>query len=80
MTAVIAIENKNLNDIVIIGDEVLKMYGSNIYIEPGEEITLRDLLYVLRKDKKRYYRIKNLIHFYELAKNVKKKNDPIQFQ
>ena len=47
MTAVIAIENKNLNDIVIIGDEVLTMYGSNIYIEPGEEMTLRDLLYGL---------------------------------
>ena len=50
-----------------------KRKGSN-------ELSLRDLLYVLRKDKKRYYRIKNLIHFYELAKNVKKKNDPIQFQ
>ena len=47
MTAVIAIENKNLNDIVTIGDEVLEMYGSNIYIEPGEKISLRDLLYGL---------------------------------
>ena len=47
MTAVIAIENKNLESIVTIGDEVLKMYGTNIYIEPGEQITLRDLLYGL---------------------------------
>ena len=47
MTAVIAIENKNLDSIVTIGDEVLKMYGTNIYIEPGEEISLRDLLYGL---------------------------------
>jgi len=47
MTAVIAIENKNLNEIVTIGDEVLTMYGSNIYVEPGEEISLRDLLYGL---------------------------------
>ena len=47
MTAVIAIENKNLNDIVTIGEEVLPMYGSNIYLEVGEQITLRDLLYGL---------------------------------
>lgn len=47
MTAVIAIENKNLDSFVTIGDEVLTMYGSNIYIEPGEEISLRDLLYGL---------------------------------
>ena len=47
MTAVIAIENKNLDSIVTIGDEVLKMYGTNTYIEVGEEIKLRDLLYGL---------------------------------
>ncbi len=50
-----------------------KRKGSN-------ELSLRDLLYVLRKDKKRYYRIKNLIHFYENAKSIKKRNDPTQFQ
>ena len=47
MTAVIAIENKSLDDKVVVGDEVLSMYGTNIYIEPGEVITLRDLLYGL---------------------------------
>ena len=47
MTAVIAIENSNLNDVVVVGDEVLSMYGSNIYLEVGEEITLRDLIYGL---------------------------------
>ena len=47
MTAVIAIENGNLDDVVEVGEEVLSMYGSNIYIELGEEITLRDLLYGL---------------------------------
>lgn len=47
MTAVIAIENKNLNSIVTIGDEVLPMYGSNIYITPNEKMTLKDLLYGL---------------------------------
>ena len=47
MTAVVAIENGSLDDVVVVGDEVLEMYGSNIYIEVGEEITLRDLLYGL---------------------------------
>lgn len=47
MTAVVAIENKNLDDVVTIGEEVLPMYGSNIYIEVGERMTLRDLLYGL---------------------------------
>lgn len=47
MTAVIAIENGNLDEEVTVGEEVLKMYGSNIYIELGEVMTLRNLLYGL---------------------------------
>lgn len=47
MTAVLALENGNLDDVVEIGDDVLKMYGSNIYISPGDKLTLRDLLYGL---------------------------------
>lgn len=47
MTAVVAIENGNLDEIITVGDEVLEMYGSNIYIEVGEKMTLRDLLYGL---------------------------------
>lgn len=47
MTAVLAIENANLDDIVTVGEEVLTMYGSNIYIQLGEKMTLRDLLYGL---------------------------------
>lgn len=47
MTAVIAIENGVLEDKVTVGEEVLSMYGSNIYIELGEEISLKDLLYGL---------------------------------
>ena len=47
MTAVVAIENKNLDDVVTVGEEVLPMYGSNIYIEVGEKMTLRNLLYGL---------------------------------
>lgn len=47
MTAVLAIENGKLDDVVTVGEEVLTMYGSNIYIELGEKMTLKDLLYGL---------------------------------
>ena len=47
MTAILAIENGNINDIVKVDDSVLKSYGSGIYISVGEEITLKDLLYGL---------------------------------
>lgn len=47
MTATIAIEQGNLDDIVTVGEEVLTMYGSNIYIELHEKMSLRDLLYGL---------------------------------
>ena len=45
MTCILAIENGNLDDTVEVGEEVLKMYGSNIYLELGEKMKLRDLLY-----------------------------------
>ena len=47
MTAVLAIESNQLDDIVTIDESILKAYGSAIYIELGEEITLRDLVYGL---------------------------------
>ena len=47
MTAVVALENANINDTVTVGKEILTMYGSNIYIEVGEKLTLKDLLYGL---------------------------------
>ena len=47
MTAILAIENKNLDEKVVVSNDVLKAYGSNIYIEVGEELTLKDLLYGL---------------------------------
>lgn len=47
MTAVLAIENGNLDEEVTVGEEVLTMYGSNIYIELGEKMKLKDLLYGL---------------------------------
>ena len=47
MTAVLAIENTDVNRAVVAGDEILSMYGSSIYIELGEKMTIKDLLYGL---------------------------------
>ncbi len=47
MTAIIAIENADINKKVVVGNEVLSMYGTNIYIEVGEKIKIIDLLYGL---------------------------------
>lgn len=47
MTAIITIENTELNEIVTVGEEILTMYGTNIYLEIGEKITIEDLLYGL---------------------------------
>ena len=47
MTAIIAIENKDVNDIVKVNDSIKDSYGSGIYISINEEIKLIDLLYGL---------------------------------
>ncbi|MDO4369143.1 MAG: D-alanyl-D-alanine carboxypeptidase [bacterium] len=47
MTAIVAIENSNLTDVVHVGDEILTVDGTNIYLEPGESILMSDLLYGL---------------------------------
>ena len=47
MTAIIAIESGKLDDEIIVDDTILKSYGSGVYIEVGEKIKLRDLLYGL---------------------------------
>ena len=47
MTAIITIENINLDKKITIGEEVLKSYGTNTYIEVGEELRVIDLLYGL---------------------------------
>ncbi len=47
MTAMIALQNGSLEETRKVGEEVLKAYGSAIYLSLGEEITLRDLLYGL---------------------------------
>ena len=47
MTCILILEKGSLNDIVTVGEEVLPMYGTNIYIEVGERISVKDLLYGL---------------------------------
>lgn len=47
MTAIIVLENTDLNKEVEIGPEILTMYGTNIYIEVGEKMKVKDLLYGL---------------------------------
>ena len=47
MTAIVAIENADVEKDVTIGDEVLKAYGSGIYVKSGEKIKLEDLIYGL---------------------------------
>lgn len=47
MTAIVAIENANLQKKVTVGDEILKAYGSGIYVKQGEKIKLEDLIYGL---------------------------------
>ena len=44
MTSIIALENGNLNDIYVVGDEIDQVNGSMIYIKKGEKFTLKDLL------------------------------------
>ena len=81
------VENPDPESIELLQDYVIEYIQNIAYAayrrnkrKGSNEISLRDLLYVLKKDKKRYYRIKNLISFYDDTKNLKKKNDPTQFQ
>lgn len=47
MTAIVAIEYGNLEDIVRVNQDILKAYGSGVYIQVGEELVLDDLIYGL---------------------------------
>lgn len=47
MTCLIAIESNKLDETVIVDDVIKESYGSGIYIEVGEKILLKDLLYGL---------------------------------
>ena len=47
MTAIVAIENSSLDTYVEVNDDILKAYGSSIYLQIGEIVSLEDLLYGL---------------------------------
>lgn len=45
MTAIIAIEENNLEEIITVDKNILSAVGSSIYLEIGEKISLKDLIY-----------------------------------
>ncbi|WP_037373337.1 D-alanyl-D-alanine carboxypeptidase family protein [Anaerovorax odorimutans] len=45
LTALVALENENLDKIVKVSDSAVGVEGSSIYLEKGEKIPLRDLIY-----------------------------------
>jgi serine-type D-Ala-D-Ala carboxypeptidase (penicillin-binding protein 5/6) len=47
LTAVVAIEEGYLEDYVTISEEATKQVGSSIYVKPGEQVKLIDLIYGL---------------------------------
>ncbi|MEG0592794.1 MAG: serine hydrolase [Coprobacillus sp.] len=47
MTAIVAIENNDLDSVYTIGEEVNQAWGSGVYIHIGDSINLRDLLHGL---------------------------------
>ena len=47
MTAIVAIENSELDDYVEVNEDILKAYGSSIYLKIGEVVKMEDLLYGL---------------------------------
>lgn len=47
MTAIVAIENTKLDQYVEVNEDILKAYGSSIYLKIGEVVLMKDLLYGL---------------------------------
>ncbi len=47
MTCIVAIENTDISKEITVGEEVLKAYGSAIYLSVGEKLKIEDLLYGL---------------------------------
>lgn len=47
MTCLVTIMYSDLEKIVVVDEDILASYGSSVYLEVGEEIKLRDLLYGL---------------------------------
>ena len=47
LTAIIALENSNLNESATAGNDILGTDGNKIFIQPGEILSVKDLLYSL---------------------------------
>ena len=47
MTSLVTLNNSNIKDIVTMDETILKSYGSGIYVEVGEKMSLENLLYGL---------------------------------
>ena len=47
MSAIIAIENNDLEKIVVVPSEINEVYGSSMYLKVNQEISIKDLLYGL---------------------------------
>lgn len=47
MTSIVVINNIDINKQIEVSNNVLKSYGSGIYITPGEHLTIKELLYGL---------------------------------
>jgi len=47
LTALVVIENCNINDIVTVKKETVGIEGSSIYLKEGEKLSVKDLLYGL---------------------------------
>lgn len=47
MTALVAIENSNIDDVVSISPLAVGIEGSSVYLYEGERLTIKDLLYAL---------------------------------
>ncbi len=47
LSAILVIERMNLSDIITITDKTINVEGSSIYLEKGEKLTVKDLLYGL---------------------------------
>ena len=45
MTLIVALENGNLDDVIEASEKASKTEGSSLWLEHGEKLTLRDLLY-----------------------------------
>jgi len=69
MTCIVVLENANLDKEVTVGEEVLKMYGTNIYIEVGEKLKIKEISMINTQDdfkeklKQKICQIRNILFY-----------------